>query len=71
MGLDANQYHVLPQASSGPWPSPPASTLVRGRGQAGLHLGFLPLHPGPLGHLAGWAWEDRAAASFQRQADSS
>lgn len=46
LGLDANQYHSLPQASGGPWPSPPASTLVRVRGQAGLHLGFLPLHAG-------------------------
>lgn len=62
-GLDANQYHSLPQASSGPRPLPPASTLVRVRGQAGLHLGFLPLHPGPLGRLSGWAWDDRAAAS--------
>lgn len=63
MGLAASQYHWLPQASSGPWLSPPSSTLVRARGQADLHLGFLPLHPGPLGCISGWAGEDRAIAS--------
>lgn len=46
-GLDANQYHSMPQASGGPWPSPPAYTLVMVRGHAFLHLGFLSLHPGP------------------------
>lgn len=47
VGLDANQYHSVPQACSGPWPSSPVYILVMVRGHAILHLGFLSLHPGP------------------------
>ena len=53
-GLDANWYHSLPQASSGPWPSPPACTTDEGEG-----IGqFAPWLPAPSSRAPGSLFKD-------------